>query len=344
MATYRFSAKLISRSAGRCAPAAAAYRAGQRIANERTSEIFDYRRRSDVLSRAVLAPQSSPSWAHDRASLWNAAEAAERRKDAQVAREVQVSLPHELSLEQSMALLHAFVQEQFVARGMVADIAVHAAHRGGDERNVHAHVLLTTRAISLRGFGAKAREWNERALLATWRCEWERHVNGALELYGVSARVDHRSYVERGLDIEPEPKQGPVATKLERSGQRSKAGDDRRAAQRRNSERVRLRSARSAIERSTMSQCRLHENAGTALTMGNGAILDWKRWRIHELSKEYELDMTLSPIARYWRLQRIEHSLVFFNQGGRFEDRGDIRIATSGSRIRKYRPCWTLCT
>jgi len=190
VATYRFSAKLISRANGRSATAACAYRAGEQIVDYRSGEVSDYTRRREVLDRVILAPEGVPAWALVREQLWNAVEMVEKRKDAQVAREIQMSLPHELSLSASRTLLHDFVREQFVARGMIADVAIHAAHRGGDERNVHAHVLRSTRHITAEGFGGKAREWNERALLETWRAEWERHLNRALEQAKVHERVD----------------------------------------------------------------------------------------------------------------------------------------------------------
>jgi len=360
VATYRFSAKLISRSSGRCAPAAAAYRAGERIVDTRTAEVFDYRRRSDVLDREILAPQGAADWVLDRSDLWNTAELTERRKDAQVAREIQVSLPHELSLDANRALLHAFVTEQFVARGMVADVAIHAAHRQSDERNVHAHVLLTTRNLTAEGFGAKERAWNDRALLEGWRSEWESHVNRALEKANVDERVDHRSYVARGIDLEAEPKQGPVATKMERQGRRSRAGDDRRATKARNAERTRLSQEQRRLEQDIQEGWQRRENERQQRSEREGSndharhgcnesqkptheeersgfahpdAPSWQRRREEVLSETYTRDMSGTALARFWRIHRIDDGLAFENARGRFVDHGSLITSQNGNEL-----------
>jgi ATP-dependent exoDNAse (exonuclease V) alpha subunit len=226
VAIYRFSAQVIGRSSGRSATAAAAYRAGVEIVDQRTGLVHDYTRRSGVESAFVVAPESAPAWAHDRAALWNAVELGEKRKDAQLTREVQLALPHELDAEQRRALVERFVREQWVSAGMVADVALHAPDQEGDDRNQHAHVMLTLRSIGPEGFGPKVREWNDKARLEGWREAWQEHANRALELAGRSERIDHRSLaaqraaavkageVERAdeLDRAPEPKLGPVPT------------------------------------------------------------------------------------------------------------------------------------
>jgi ATP-dependent exoDNAse (exonuclease V) alpha subunit len=238
MATYRLEAQIIGRSQGRAATASAAYRAAGRVDDERTGQVFDYTRRRGVLYAEIMAPERTPAWMLDRAQLWNAVEAVEKRKDAQLAREVLLSLPHELTQEQRRDLVREFVRSEFVGQGMIADIAIHAPHRQGDARNYHAHILLTTRELAGDGFGKKARAWNDTAQLEQWREHWALTVNSHLERAGHAARVDHRSNEAQGLDREPEPKQGPVATKMERAGHPSHAGDDRRAVQERNEQRA----------------------------------------------------------------------------------------------------------
>ena len=158
MAIYHFDASVISRSKGRSSTAASAYRAAERVVDRRTGEVHDYTRKHGVEHTEILAPAHAPDWARDRSALWNAVEQIERRKDAQVSREVRVALPSELSVEQNRDLVRGFVQEQFVARGMVADIALHAPGREGDQRNHHAHILLTTREIGPEGCVAKNRD------------------------------------------------------------------------------------------------------------------------------------------------------------------------------------------
>ena len=142
MAIYHFSAKMISRSTGRSAVAAAAYRTAERIEDHRQGLEHDYSNRTGVLHTEILAPDGTPEALRDRATLWNAVEAVERRRDAQLAREVTVALPHELTDAQRTSLVRSFVQSAFVDRGMIADVALHAPGREGDERNHHALSLI----------------------------------------------------------------------------------------------------------------------------------------------------------------------------------------------------------
>lgn len=237
MAIYRLEAGIIGRSQGRSSTASAAYRAAAKIEDERTGLVFDYTRKRGVLHSETLAPADTPEWMRDRAQLWNAVEKAEKRKDAQLAREILLALPHELTHGQRVELVREFVMTEFVGQGMIADIAIHAPHRQADHRNHHAHVLLTMRQLAGDGFGNKVRAWNDTEQLEQWRTHWEEAQNRHLEQHGHAARVDHRSLEAQGIDREPEPKQGPVATEMERAGKPSHAGDDRRAAQERNHER-----------------------------------------------------------------------------------------------------------
>ena len=238
MADYRFSAKVIKRSNGQSAVAAAAYRSAERMLDERTGSISDYSRKAGVLHAEIIAPDNTPDWMHDRAQLWNAVEAVERRKDAQLAREIQLSLPHELDQAQRKALLLDFVQEQFVGKGMIADIAIHAPNAEGDQRNHHAHVMLTMRELTGEGFGKKARDWNSPDQLAQWREQWAHHQNRTLERHGHAARVDHRSFEAQGIDREPTQHLGPTASDMERGGKASRIGNENRAIDSANAERA----------------------------------------------------------------------------------------------------------
>lgn len=206
MAIYRFSAKPIKRSKGQSAVASAAYRAGDKLKDERVGKQFDYSKRSGVLHAEIIAPDNAPEWCKDRESLWNAAEAAGIRKDDQPAREIILALPHELTDEERLNLVRRYVKEHFVNLGMVADVAIHAPGKEGDERNYHAHIMLTMREIQPDGFGKKVTDWNDRKLFSSWREEWARHNNEAFERAGVDERVDHRSNAERGIEGEALPK------------------------------------------------------------------------------------------------------------------------------------------
>jgi ATP-dependent exoDNAse (exonuclease V) alpha subunit len=202
MAIYHLRATMISRSAGRSATAAAAYRSAELIVDQRTGLAFDYRARGGVDHVETLAPADAPSWVQDRAALWNAVELAETRKNSQVAREVRVALPCELDAPQRLQLVRDFCRREFVDRGIVADIALHAPGREGDERNHHAHILLTTREIGPEGFTTKNRDWNAKELLEGWREAWARDTNHALERCGAETRVDHRTLEVQRVEAE----------------------------------------------------------------------------------------------------------------------------------------------
>jgi len=157
-----------------------------------------------VAYRTILLPQSSdpyttlPQWATDRPRLWNEVEAVETRCNSQLAREIEVALPIELSQHEQIALLHRYVQEQFTAEGMVADIALH-----DKPGNPHAHILLTLRELTSTGFGAKRRDWNNPALVTKWREAWAGACNEALAAAGYAERIDHRSHKARGIEAPP---------------------------------------------------------------------------------------------------------------------------------------------
>ena len=238
VADYRLSAKIISRGNSQSAVASAAYRSGARLDDLRTGETHDYTRKQGVVHCAILAPDDAPDWMHDRAKLWQAVEAVERRKDAQLARELQLSLPHELTHEQRRALVHDFVREHFVSHGMVADVAIHAPGKHGDDRNHHAHVMLTMRDLTADGFGNKRREWNNPDTLLQWREAWAREQNRTLERHGHAERVDHRSYEDQGIDREPTQHMGPTATDMERNGNPSRIGGENREREDRNADRA----------------------------------------------------------------------------------------------------------
>ena len=198
MAIYHFSAQIIGRSDGRSSVAAAAYRSGEALTDERTGTECRYdRRRERIAHTEILAPAGSPAWATDRNSLWNAVERGERRKDAQLAREFEIALPVELTEQQNQDLVRDWVQAEFIPLGVVVDISHHRDRRG---RNPHAHIMKTTRAIDGDGFGPKLRDLNRAEQLEQWRSSWAEAVNSALARAGHQARVDHRSLEAQGID------------------------------------------------------------------------------------------------------------------------------------------------
>ena len=204
LSIYHLHAQLIRRSQGRSAVASAAYRSAERLYDARLGRTHSYVSKEGVVYCDVLVPEGAAAWARDRGTLWNAVEASETRRDAQVAREVRVALPVELSVDAQVALIRTFVSEHFTCRGMVADVAIHHDNLA----NPHAHIGLTLRSLTESGFGPKARAWNSRAVLMDWRAGWEHACNRTLARAGHEARVDHRSHADRGLRLEPTCKVG----------------------------------------------------------------------------------------------------------------------------------------
>ena len=210
MAIYHQTTKMVKRSDGRNAVAAAAYRSGTSMYEEATGQTHDYSKKMGVEHSEILAPDQAPDWVFDRQRLWNEVEAAEHRKDAQVAREVEVGLPIELSKDEQVELLREFVKREFVARGMVADFSLHL----DNPDNPHAHILLTTRDITADGFGQKNRGWNQTSELLSWRRGWAEVTNEHLAQAGLGVRIDHRSYKEQGIELSPGRKLGVGFTRF----------------------------------------------------------------------------------------------------------------------------------
>lgn len=257
MAIYHQSVKPVQRSKGRSATAAAAYRSGERIACEREGRVHDYTRRSGVEHTELVG------WSGSREQLWNAAEAAERRKDGTPAREYEVALPAELDRDGREQLARDYAGWLHDRHGVAVDIAIH----DHDKDNPHAHLLTTTRQVAQgNALGDKAAvEWspqkrkqhglpNRKADLQEAREAWQDHANRALERDGHDVRIDHRSLadqrtaaLERGderqaeaLDREPTQHMGPAAAALERDGIETERGIENREREARNEERQSL--------------------------------------------------------------------------------------------------------
>lgn len=266
MASYHLEAKIIGRSDGRSAIAAAAYRAGAVLTDPETGQQHDYGRKGGVVGAFILAPEAAPDWATDRAALWSAVHAKERRKNSQLAREIVLALPHELPEADAATLLRGWVERECVSLGMIADVAIHDPHPApGRARNRHAHVMLTMRPLDTTqpdGWAKnKDRTWNDPASLDSWRSSWADAQNAALEAAAVAARVDHRSLrdqrttaIEAGddllamtLDRPPEPRLGLAATAIEKraaqAGTSAPVTDRGRAVARSRTLRSRLLSA-----------------------------------------------------------------------------------------------------
>lgn len=218
MAIYHFSAKVISRANGSSAVASAAYRSASRLHDERLDRDHDFSNKAGVVHSEVMLPDGAPERLSDRTTLWNEVEAGEVRKDAQLSREVEFAIPRELSQQQGIDLARDFVKSEFVDRGMIADLNVHWDIGSDGLAKPHAHVMLTMREVGEDGFSAKARDWNKTELVQTWRERWADHVNARLASLDIDARIDHRSLEAQGIDLEPQNKIGPAASRMKRDG------------------------------------------------------------------------------------------------------------------------------
>ena len=240
MAIYHFHVGVVSRKTGRSAVAASAYRSaeklksdydgithdyekssvvntsayisGERLNNERNSKTHDYTRKRGVVHTEIMLPHNAPREYIDRATLWNAVERAEKRKDAQTARDIDVALPVELGRVEQIELMREYIQENFTQKGMIADFAIHDKSDG----NPHAHILLTTREVSEGGFGKKNRAWNNKDRFNSWRENWASACNERLEVH--KKRIDHRTLKAQGIDREPTIHIGVEGKALERKG------------------------------------------------------------------------------------------------------------------------------
>jgi hypothetical protein len=247
MAIYFLNLKTLGRASGSSAVSAAAYRAGERIKDERTGRTYDHSGRRDVLHKEIMLPNQfaaeKMAWAKDRSNLWNSAEGAERRSDARTAREYLVALPPELSPQARINLVKGFSRELVERYGFALDIAIHPPRNypGSDPRNFHAHLLATTREVTPTGLGAKTTlEWSDtkrreigfgRAVgeLLYVRERWAMAANAALEQEHVNARIDHRTLKAQGIDREPKLHIPHAAFEMERRGYRSVVAERIRA-------------------------------------------------------------------------------------------------------------------
>ena len=234
MAIYHLSTQPISRGQGRSIVACAAYRAAEELHDQRYDKVHDYRRKQGVAYKEVLLPEGAPEWMRDRETLWNHVEAIEKRKDARLAREIQFSLPRELTLEQNKALAQEFVRQTFVDQGMVADLCIHTDKGTDGGEQPHCHVLLATRQVGEKqGLVSRTTAWNKKEALLDWREAWANSANRHLALHGHDLKIDHRNYVDQKIDLEPQHKIGTAKFR-----QRSERLEDHERIARENGERI----------------------------------------------------------------------------------------------------------
>ena len=270
MPIFRMQISSVARGVGRRATAAAAYRAGERLRDERTGQLFNFSRRRDVLHAEIFLPAqfdgAAVAWARNRERLWNTAEHAEKRHNSRVAREYQVILPFELSPVQRVALARTFSREIADRYKVAVDLAVHEPRSDGDPRNFHAHLLTTTREITPAGLGAKsgldmhAVERRRRGLsdhrqeYVNVRERWAALTNQALREAHIDGRVDHRSLAAQGVDREPLPAIPLMHLKMEQRGLPSPLAERLRAEYRERVLRRLERTSARTVETSARAQ------------------------------------------------------------------------------------------
>jgi ATP-dependent exoDNAse (exonuclease V) alpha subunit len=241
MTIYHFNAKVISRKAGQSSIATAAYNAREKLTDERTGEIKDFRRKDGLIFSGIYAPKDAPEWTQDRGELWNRAEAAEKRKDSTIARNYEIALPHELNEQQQRYLIQDFIKENFTRKGYVADLSFHAPDKDSDNRNFHAHILVTDRRIEADGFAPNKSERQlksngRKGDLKNLRESWERHGNRYLERHGFEPSLDRRTLEAQGIDREPTRHKGANVSAMEKKGIKTDRGEQARQVEARNSE------------------------------------------------------------------------------------------------------------
>lgn len=254
MALYHFHVDRISRSKGQTAVSAAAYRSGEKLHDYYYGEDPDYTRKGGVLLTEIILPEHVPEEYRDREKLWNAVEAAEKNPKAQLAYSFDFALQNELDFDENVRIVREFIRENFTSRGMICDVAFHEPDKDPDEiPNPHVHVLVPMRPMNPDGtFGSKQRreyfldengnrlrdekgnyifnavrvnDWGDAETLMTWREKWAKAVNEAFEAKGITERVDHRSYVDQGLDLIPSVHEGPAVRAMEKKGIRTEKGE-----------------------------------------------------------------------------------------------------------------------
>ena len=257
MAIYHLNAKIISRSNGQSATEAAAYRAAEKIYDQRTDETFNYTRKKGVYSTEILTPNNAPDWMADRSKLWNAAELFEKRSNSRTAREFDIALPTELTHPQKQDLVRNFAQDNFVDKGLVADLAFHEI----DTHNPHVHIMITTRTVDENGLGAKDRSLDKKDFLLKLRESWATYTNDALNQANISERIDHRSLKEQNITRIPQIHLGANVAAMMKRGIATERGDEYLEIQTTNQQIEALEKQLVTVENSIKSETLLIQNS-----------------------------------------------------------------------------------
>ncbi|MGK7878593.1 MAG: MobQ family relaxase [Crocosphaera sp.] len=347
MAIYHLNAKIISRSNGQSATEAAAYRAAEKIYDERTGETFNYTRKKGVYTTEILTPHNAPDWMLDRSSLWNAAELFEKRSNSRTAREFDIALPTELTHPQKQDLVRNFVQDNFVDKGLVADLAFHDINT----HNPHVHIMITTRTVDENGLEAKDRSLDKKDFLLKLRESWATYTNDALESIGSSEKIDHRTLEEQNINRIPQIHLGANVAAMMKRGIATERGDEYLEIQTTNQQIEALEKQLVAVENSIKTESLLiqessPENSSLQIEVSNADItettLELSKTRINqrvnddgderEWSEDSEADLTAE-------VRRINEAVIESNRQAeenrrRLQDLSN-RLGNDGRKTRK---------
>ena len=290
----------------------------------------DFTHKGGVVHSEILLPSNAPAEYADRSSLWNAVEAVEKSRNSQLAREIEIALPNELSQSECIALTHEFVQKTFVNEGMCADICIHDPNR--EQKNNHAHIMLTMRPLNEDGtWGDKQRkeyvfdkngnkiydkkkrnykchtvqttEWNSREKAEEWRKAWADYINDSLVQRNITDTVDHRSYARQGKLVKPTIHMGVAATQMEQKGKRTIKGDTNREIKVINYKINILLKKLEAIDNRLAKMREVSERDSLALML----------MRFHENGIEFNQvrGITLSTLKKAEKLRDLSHLIAF---------------------------------
>ena len=323
MAIYHFSVQIISRGTGKSVLAAVAYRSGEKLQDDYYGMVHDYSRKQNIIHKEILLPVNAPEIYRNREVLWNAVEASEKAKNAQLAREVELAIPIEIPEQERVSFVREFCQKTFVDKGMCADICIHDKRDG----NPHAHILLTMRNFEKNGTWApKSRkeyildkdgkkiydkkkrqykcrkvnttDWNDRGKVEEWRGNFASYVNEELEKRGINERVDHRSFERQGSDFISTVHMGVDAVHMEKKGIATEVGDYNREVKKYNMQLILVR--------------QIIENLQQKLADAS-FIFQRKKHSDEAIQEQYQMAVTKFQSVQK-RLKEVEKRINFINQ------------------------------
>ncbi|MBI9109520.1 MAG: MobA/MobL family protein [Spirochaetales bacterium] len=289
-AIYHFHGKIIQRSKGQNAVAAAAYRAGVELVDERTGEVKDFTRKERVDFSEIAAPTNAPEWVKDRQRLWNEVEKVENQEKSQLARDFDAGLPTALNLEEQKTIVREFVADNFTKHGMIADWSIHDSAG----KNPHVHMMVTMREVGPEGWSkTKDRELNKKKYIFEQREAWAKTTNKQLERAGLNIRIDHRTLEAQGIDRTPTIHMGPNPSKYRKDKAQQIAQENMEIAQ----AKEKLSQLNAELKQLTADKQEIHKEAEPRRVeyLEREAVLNEYRFDKPEKAQELKPERTPEP-------------------------------------------------